>query len=264
VGEPKASRAWSNAQWSAILTRGPQIRGVRRLFRIAPSSPRCGMCLAPFSGLGGRAFRMIGFAPSRKNPRYCMECFEKAPHGGAEVDAGILFADIRGFTSFSESRPPEEVARLLNRFYRMATDVLAGHGAIIDKLVGDEVMAIFVPGLAGPPYVEHMIEAAAELLRGAGWGDAGEPWLRLGVGLDRGVAYVGNVGAEAVKDFTAIGDVVNTAARLQAEAAAGEIVMSEGVHAVAHDAQGSERMVDLELRGKSEPVRAWVVQLDRR
>jgi len=93
---------------------------------------------------------------------------------------------------------------------------------------------------------------------------AGEPWLRLGVGLDRGVAYVGNVGAEAVKDFTAIGDVVNTAARLQAEAAAGEIVMSEGVHAVAHDAQGSERPVDLELRGKSEPVRAWVVQLDRR
>jgi adenylate cyclase len=192
-----------------------------------------------------------------------MECFERAPHGGAEVDAGILFADIRGFTTFSESKPPEEVARLLNRFYRMATDVLVGHGAIIDKLVGDEVMAIFVPGLAGPSYVEHMIHASEELLRGAGYGASGEPWLPLGIGLDYGVAFVGNVGSEEVKDFTAIGDVVNTAARLQAKADAGEIVMSERVHSVVNRPYDNEWPIDLELRGKTEPVRAWVVQLDR-
>jgi adenylate cyclase len=191
-----------------------------------------------------------------------MECFEKAPHGGAEVDAGILFADIRGFTSFSESRPGEEVVRLLNRFYRMATDVLAGHGAIIDKLVGDEVMAIFVSGLAGPSYVEHMIQASHELVRGAGYGVGGEPWLPLGIGLDRGTAYVGNVGAEAVKDFTAIGDVVNTASRLQAEASAGEIVMSERVHSMVDRPYAHEQPVDLELRGKTEPVRAWIVRPD--
>jgi adenylate cyclase len=260
VSEPKASRAWSEEQWHAILTRGPQIRAVRRLFRMAPSSPRCGFCLAPFSGAGGHAFRMFGFAPSRKNPRYCMECFERAPHGGAEVDAGILFADIRGFTTFSESRPPEEVARLLNRFYRMATDVLVGHGAIIDKLVGDEVMAIFVPGLAGPTYVERMIDAAEGLSRGAGYGTADTPWLPLGIGMDCGMAYVGNVGAAEVKDFTAIGDVVNTAARLQAEAAAGEIVMSDAVHSVLEHPYHNERTLDLELRGKAERVRAWVVQ----
>ena len=207
---------------------------------------------------------MIGFAPSRKNPRYCMECFEKAPHGGAEVDAGILFADIRGFTTFSESRAPEEVTRLLNRFYRLATNVLAGHGAIIDKLVGDEVMAIFVQGLAGPSYVDHMVQASEELLRGAGFGVSGEPWLPLGIGLDHGIAFVGNVGAEAVKDFTAIGDVVNTASRLQGEAGAGQIVMSERVHSMMERSYVHERSVDLELRGKTEPVRAWVVQLDRR
>jgi adenylate cyclase len=263
VAAPKAARAWTDRQWNAILTRGPQIRGVRRLFRIAPSAPRCGLCLAPFSGLGGRAFRMVGFAPSRKNPRYCMECFEKAPLGGAEVDAGILFADIRGFTTFSESRTPADVARLLNRFYRLATNVLAGHGAIIDKLVGDEVMAIFVPGLAGASYVEHMIQASEELLRGGGYGATGEPWLPLGIGLDRGVAYVGNVGADEVKDFTAIGDVVNTASRLQAQASAGEIVMSDRVHSVTDRPYHGERCIDLDLRGKSEPVRAWVIQLKR-
>jgi adenylate cyclase len=147
--EVKASRAWSDEHWNAILTRGPQIRGVRRLFRIAPSSPRCGLCFAPFSGLGGRAFRLFGFAPSRKNPRYCMECFERAPHGSLEIDAGILFADIRGFTSFSRSQGRRTKWPACSTVSIMATDVLADNGAIIDKLVGDEVMAIFVPDWPG-------------------------------------------------------------------------------------------------------------------
>jgi adenylate cyclase len=98
-----------------------------------------------------------------------------------------------------------------------------------------------------------MIRASEALLRGAGYGSGLEPWLPLGIGLDRGIAYVGNVGAEAVKDFTAIGDVVNTASRLQAEAGAGEIVMSERVHAMGPPLR-PERPVDLELRG-AEPVR---------
>jgi adenylate cyclase len=264
VAKPESTKAWHDDQWNAILTQGPQIRGVRRMFRVVPSSPRCGLCLAPFSGLGGRVFRLAGFAPSRKNPRYCGECFERAPHGGAEVVAGILFADVRGFTTYSESRPPETSARLLNRFYRAATDVLAARGAIIDKLIGDEVMAIFVPGLAGPTYVQQMAQAAEELLRSAGYGGSGgsgEPWLPLGIGLDRGLAFVGNVGAGEVKDFTAIGDVVNTASRLQAEAAAGEIVMSDAVHAASDRHYAGERPINLVLRGKTDPVDAWVVNL---
>ncbi len=255
--DPEA-RAWSDEQWRAVLTTGPQHRWARRLFRMVPSAPRCGMCLAPFAGVGGPAFRLAGFAPSRKNPRYCSECFERAPHGGAEVDAGILFADMRGYTSFSESRKPEVVAAHLNPFYRVATSVLAGRGAIIDKLAGDEVMAIFVAGLAGQTYVEQMTDAADDLLRGVGYGAGGQAWFPLGIGLDCGLAFVGNIGSGDVKDFTAIGDVVNTAARLQATAAPGEIVMSDAVHAAAVRHGGDERCVNLELRGKTTPVRAWI------
>lgn len=173
----------------------------------------------------------------------------------------MLFADIRGFTALAETQPPEEVARLLNRFYAVATNVLTSQDAIIDKLVGDEVMALFLPGFAGQGYVEKMASAAEGLLRGVGYRSGQEPWLPLGIGLGFGLAFVGNVGAGEVKDFTAIGDVVNTAARLQGEAKAGHIVMSERVYAWVAQRYPDARSVQLSLKGKSEPVAARVVEI---
>jgi adenylate cyclase len=248
--------------WHKALAEG-ELPGqmLRRFFKRIPSAPRCGMCFAPFKGIGGTLFRPLGFTkPSRKNPNWCQVCFEESPHGGAEVDTGVLFADIRGFTSYSEGRAPEEVAQLANRFYAVASNVLAAHDAVIDKLVGDEVMALWVPGFAGRDhYIEKMISAADHLLRSVGYGSSDGPWLPIGIGLDRGIAFVGNIGSGDVKDFTAIGDVVNTAARLQSEARMGQIVMSERVYEDAHERYPDAAMVALELKGKSEPVGARVV-----
>src|SRR6266571_1946032 len=112
-----------------------------RLFRIMPSSPRCAVCFIAFGGLG----KVLRITPSRKNPKLCDACFERAPMGGYPMDIGVLFADVRGFTALAEHQSPEEVATLLNRFYRLATDVLVKRFAIIDKLIGDEVMALFLP-----------------------------------------------------------------------------------------------------------------------
>ena len=84
--------------------------------------------------------RRFGFGPSRKNPSLCNTCFEKAPMGGVEMEVGVLFADVRGYTSMAEGIAPESVADTLNRFYDAASHVLS-RSAIIDKLVGDEVMA---------------------------------------------------------------------------------------------------------------------------
>jgi adenylate cyclase len=106
-----------------------------------------------------------------------------------------------------------------------------------------------------------MIGDAEELLAGAGYGE-GEPWVEVGVGLDFGTAFVGNVGAGEVKDFTAIGDVVNTAARLQAAAAGGEIVMSSRVGSRAGAAATAATARELTLKGKADPENALV--LDRR
>jgi adenylate cyclase len=217
--------------------------------RRLPSDPRCAICRAPFGGAGGRFVKPLGFGPSRKNPRICSSCFEKAPMGGVSMDVGVLFADVRGFTALAEGQAPADVATLLNRFYAAAVDVLCRH-AIIDKLVGDEVMALYLPRLFDDDVGEHMLADARALL------EAADPWIDIGIGVDFGMAHVGNVGAGEVKDFTAIGDVVNTAARLQGVAQSGQIVVSRRV---AGDNIEGAATQSFELKGKNEPETAFVL-----
>jgi adenylate cyclase len=236
-------------------------RTFMRLMRRLPTDPRCAVCRAPYAGLGGKIMSRFGFAPSRKNPRLCSQCFEKAPLGGTEMDVGILFADVRDFTPLAEREGPDAVAALLNRFYATAVDVLCAH-AIIDKLVGDQVMALYLPRVFPGEPADHMLADARALLAATGHSD-GQPWVSLGVGIDFGTAYVGNVGAGAVKDFTAIGDVVNTAARLQAAAGTGEIVMSERAYARAEAKGARAERRTLSLKGKAEPETAVVWHAQR-
>lgn len=225
------------------------------VMRHLPSDPRCRLCRAPYGGIGGRVMRRFGYGPSRKNPTLCATCFEKAPLGGVEMEIGVFFADVRGFTSMAEEMDPTGVAGLLNRFYESASAIL-GRSAIIDKLVGDEVMGLFLtsfPTLAGGARAcGVMVGSARELLARL------DP-LPVGVGLHYGVARVGNVGDGAVKDFTAVGDVVNTASRLQACAGPGEIVMSDEVFERVSESYADARPASLTLKGKSEPVAAHVL-----
>jgi adenylate cyclase len=233
------------------------------VMRRLPSEPRCRLCRAPYGGVGGRVMRRVGFGPSRKNPSLCNTCFEKAPMGGVEIETGVLFADVRGFTSLAETMSPAHVADLLNRFYAAATGVL-GRSAIIDKLVGDEVMALYLPPLLGDGWEDEMLRDAADLLGAVGFGSRDRPWLPLGIGLDVGRAYVGNVGAGEVKDFTALGDVVNTAARLQSHAEAGQIVLSERLHARLSTGVIDTASATLPLKGKREAEAVRVIDLQTR
>lgn len=223
-----------------------------------PGFPRCKLCNRPLAGWASMA--VLGFGPSRKNPLFCNFCFERLPLGGAQVDVAVLFADVRGSTALGERLAPAAFTVLMNRFYRATTDVLLAHGAIVDKLVGDEVVALFIPGLSGPAYRTLAVRAGGALMRAIGHGSAAGPWLALGVGVHAGAAFVGNVGTEGVADFTALGDTVNIAARLQATAEAGEVVMSDDVYLAAAD-----RYPDLEprtvvLRGRTQPVAIRVLR----
>lgn len=137
--------------------------------------------------------RRVGFGPSRKNPSLCVTCFEKAPMGGAQMEIGVLFADLRGFTALSESMAPEAVAEMLNGFYRSATEVLS-RCAIIDKMVGDQVMALYLPPLLSERWENEMLRDARELLAWAGERVAGEVPLQLGVGRRRGVRWQRRLG----------------------------------------------------------------------
>jgi adenylate cyclase len=163
----------------------------------------------------------------------------------------VLFADLRGFTSRTETSDPKEVAALLRRFYGSAERVLFPE-AIIDKVVGDQVMALYLldlqHGLAREQVPELMVEHAFALLRAVGYGSADGPFTEVGIGLDIGDAFVGNIGERAVYDFTAVGDVVNTAARLEAQARGGEILLSDRVAAGLQHPPGIP--CELQLKGK--------------
>jgi adenylate cyclase len=250
-GEPLSPEDWA-AYFS--LMEGPG-HAWGRVLRALPASPRCGICGAPFSGFGGRLVRPLGYRPSRKNPNICATCVELAPPGGLTTETGVLFADLRGFTSLSEKSEPQAVSALLRRFYACAEDVLFPE-AIIDKLIGDEVMALYLPmygRLEAPAAI--MLEQARKLLRRVGYGTREGPFAEVGIGLDLGEAFVGNVGERSLFDFTAIGDVVNVASRLQGEARGGEIVLSARL-ASQLDQPPGER-VELELKGKDLPVVAY-------
>jgi adenylate cyclase len=171
---------------------------------------------------------------------------------------GVLFADLRGFTERFEDADPREASELLRRFYRCAEDVLFPD-AVIDKLIGDEVMALYLPdlkpGMTREEVPQRMLDHACELLRSVGYGTGSEPLVEMGIGIDAGEAFVGNIGQRALYDFTAVGDVVNTASRLEAQAAGGEVVLSERVVEALPAAVGTR--VELQLKGKHEPQVAY-------
>lgn len=230
------------------------------VMRRLPSEPRCRLCHAPYGGPGGRIMRRVGFGPSRKNPTLCNTCFEKAPMGGVEMEIGVLFADVRGFTALAERLSSDDVAQILNRFYAAASKILI-RSAIVDKLVGDEVMALYLPQLLDDGWEDDLVRDAVDLLTAVGYGSSDQPWLALGVGIDVGRAYVGNVGVGEVKDFTALGDVVNTAARLQAAAAAGQIVLSDRLFHRLVTPPAQTTAASLDLKGKEQAQSARVLEI---
>ena len=227
------------------------------------------MCGAPFAGIGSRFVRPLGFRPSRKNPNLCATCVELAPPGGITTEVGVMFADLRGFTTRSESITPQEASALLRRLYSVAEDVLFPE-ALIDKLIGDEVMALYLPIFvttsAWRPDDEDrrtvanvMLDHARRLLEGLGYGSREGAALHLGIGLDYGEAFVGNIGGgTAVSDFTAVGDVVNTAARLQSCASSGEVMVAERLARFLDEPAGPLEHVT--VKGKHEPVAAQRVR----
>jgi adenylate cyclase len=259
-GEPLQPEDWE-LMWR--LHESGTGRVFQKLLLALPHSPRCGVCGAPFEGLGGRLTSRLGYVPSRKNPTICAMCVELSPPGGMTMPTGIMFADLRGFTERFDGRDPREASVLLRRFYRCAEETLFPE-AVIDKLIGDEVMALYMPTLRRdltPDDVGScMLEHARQLLRAVGYGSAAGPFAQVGIGLDYGDAFVGNIGHRALYDFTAVGDVVNTASRLQHQAAGGEIVLSDRVAALLPAAQPGHP-VELDLKGKSNTQRAYVARL---
>jgi len=240
----------------------PSMRRGRRLFRLLPSSPRCKLCASPFAAPLGPVMRLVGKAPWPANPKYCSMCFADLTkhHSGAEIDCSLLFADVRGSTTLAEQLRPLEFRNTMDRFFATATEVLVAHDAVVDKFVGDEVIGLFVPMLAGDQHAAEAIAAARDLLPAVRHMKASEP-LQVGVGVNTGVSYVGTVGTVGTGDleFTALGDPVNTTARLASSAGPGEILVSEASAAAANlKTSGLEHRL-LDLKGKADEFGVYVL-----
>jgi adenylate cyclase len=251
--QPEAEEVWRGI----LMGTDPRFRKSRALYKHIPREPRCKMCAAPFAGPIAPILRMRGRGRWSKNPKYCGVCFSVISNvrGGAEVPCTLLFADVRGSTELAERVTPSEFSRLLNRFYDTASRILVEYDGIVDKFVGDEVMGIFIPALAEERHAARAVTAGKEILRAVGQkaGD-GEEALPIGIGIHTGTAFVGSVGEAPHTELTALGDVVNTAARLASAAGAGEILVSrDAAHAAGLELELLAHR-SLALKGKSTPT----------
>jgi adenylate cyclase len=180
--------------------RDPRSSPLRSVMKRIPSAPRCKLCAAPFGQPGGAIVRLAGFGASRLNRRLC-RALDRARR--ADPGPGVLRAD--------------------GLFYGTAARVVDRWEGILHEFVGDEVVALFIPGF--PEHAAQPARAARNLVGETG-GSGGSPRLPIDVGVHTGVAFVGTVGEGDARDFTALGDAAHTAARLASAAGPGEILVS--------------------------------------
>ena len=248
---------------ASLTGESPILVAQRRRFRHLPSEPRCKLCMVPFRGLGAMAMRHMGYAQSPGNPSMCSKCISAMRArgvSGLEIPVTLVFSDVRGSTSLGEHMRPTEFREFLGHFYDLATQAILEHDGIIDKIVGDEVIGLFFGGISGPEHSAAGIAAGMDLAKRAARPDATPVGpVPAGTGVHTGDAFVGATSlGGAVEDFTALGDTVNTTARLASSAASGEVLISvAAAEAAGHSSEGLERR-SLTVRGRSRPVEVIV------
>ncbi len=231
-----------------------------RVFRSIPSAPRCKLCHAPFKGPVAPLFRLLGFRRWALNQQLCRFCVTDLDKhkGGAEIPVSLLFADVRGSTTLAEQMTPSDYTASLERCYTTVFQAVDSESGVIDHIVGDGVMAMWIPGFVGQSHPERAVAAGKKLARNLfAAPDLGDSFP-AGVGVHTGVAYVGVVGQPGSHDFTVLGDAPNTTARLGSVASGGELAMSDDIVSAAHiDTTNLERRL-LDLKGKAEEFPAWI------
>lgn len=191
---------------------------------------------------------------------------EAAKLGGEKRQVVVLFSDIRGFTALSETMNPDAMASLLTEYFTEMVECVFRHDGTLDKFIGDAVMAQWGAPLGNADDADRAMTAAIEMIAelktlNTRWKAAGKPTLEIGIGLNTGEAFAGNIGSERRLEFTVIGDVVNTASRLCSAAGPGEILISDEMRRALATPPGLTERPPMELKGKSQPVPVFQVVL---
>jgi adenylate cyclase len=181
--------------------------------------------------------------------------------GGEEREVSVLFADLAGFTSFSERHPPSEVITTLNEYWAAVVPVIDRHGGLIEHFAADGMLAVFNAVADQPDHAQRAADAALEIVRGTDPLAGAHPgWPRFRVGVNTGTAVVGNVGAAGRRTFGAIGDTANLGARLMSAGEPGQVVIGEAtLRALADTELETTPLGRIPVKGKRDPVAAWVL-----
>ncbi len=249
------------AQWRAVLLgTDRELLGLRRFWQRVPSSPRCKICAAPFHGPGRLLTQVIMRGESPRHPLICNICIgQLAKHpGGAEIEISVLFADVRGSTGMAERTSAAAFQGLLQQFYGVAARAIERNGGVVDKYLGDGVMALFIPVITGENHARRAVQAGRDLLAGIAQLDGPGGRLPVGAGMHTGTAFVGAIGSGDKLDFSALGDTVNVAARLGSLAAAGEFLVSRMAWEAAGLVVDGEARREVGLAGRSRPLEVVV------
>ena len=185
--------------------------------------------------------------------------------GGEKRTVAVLFSDIRGFTALSETMLAEDMARLLSEYFTEMVECVFRHGGTLDKFIGDAVMAQWGAPIAEVDDADRAMRASIEMMGelerlNMRWAGEGRPQLQIGIGLNYGEAFAGNIGSERRLEFTVIGDTVNTASRLCGAAAGGEILLSDPFRLALKEPPPLTQHPPMELKGKSQPIPVYSVK----
>src|SRR5512143_1765125 len=172
-----------------------QLKTSQRIFDLLPAGRRCLQCHMPLTGRGSAVLRLRDMRASMLTPKLCNRCEKMilSTEGGAEVELSLLFADMRGSTRLSEQKGTTEYIHLIQRFYKTAAQAIIERNGMVNRLIGDQVIGMFVPRFSGPQHAAVAIDAALDILRRTGHADPAGPWAPIGIGVHCGTAYVGAV-----------------------------------------------------------------------
>ncbi len=222
----------------------------------------------PLRGIASAPFRAFGIRPSRMNPNTCTICelmFTRVMKARQiSIDATVLFADLRGYTALSQSHSAGNVSALLDTFYDECAEAIWEHDGLLNKTMGDAVMAVFNFPIRRDDHASQAVRAARAIQQRCSerrdslveaFGAEGGT-ISVGVGIDSGKVSFGEFG-RTHSDLTAIGTVVNTAARAQSAAAAGEILVTHAVYESARGELSESPAQDFQLKGFDTPIPLW-------
>lgn len=239
--------------------------------------------LIAFAGLAAMGIRNSRYAQRLEREAIVRSNFERyfAPNVAAEIaqteaavrlggdkrPMTILFSDIRGFTSMSETMNPDDIAGLLSDYFTEMVDVIFQHTGTLDKFIGDAIMALWGAPIAHADDPDRAVRAAIGMQRAlvglnAKWKSEGRPEIGVGIGINFGESFAGNIGSHLRLEYTVIGDAVNVASRLCSNSKAGEILISDQLYQVLKEKPAVEAMMPLAVKNRAQVVAVWKVKLD--